>query len=114
MESMDDDFNSAGALGYLFELVRVINQARSENADDASLKPAQDLFTELTGVLGLSLNKSIDGESSAEPFIDLLVEIRKEIRSQKLWSLSDQIRDQLSELGVIIEDSKEGTSWRWK
>lgn len=114
LESMDDDFNSAGALGFLFELVRVINQARAENADDKNLKSAQDLLRELTGVLGLSLEKSTVGESSADPFIDLLVEIRKEIRSQKLWSLSDQIRDRLSELGVIIEDSKEGTSWRWK
>lgn len=114
LESMDDDFNSAGALGFLFELVRVINQARAENADDTILKSAQDLLRELTGVLGLSLDKSTVGESSADPFIDLLVEIRKEIRSQKLWSLSDQIRDRLSELGVIIEDSKEGTSWRWK
>lgn len=114
LDSMDDDFNSAGALGFLFELVRVINQARSENAEDASLKPAQDLLLELTGVLGLSLAASVGRESSADAFITLLVEIRKEIRTQKLWSLSDQIRDRLLELGVIIEDSKEGSSWRWK
>lgn len=114
LDSMDDDFNSAGALGFLFELVRVINQARSENAEDASLKPAQDLLLELTGVLGLSLAASGGRESSADAFITLLVEIRKEIRTQKLWSLSDQIRDRLLELGVIIEDSKEGSSWRWK
>lgn len=114
LDSMDDDFNSAGALGFLFELVRVINQARSENAEDASLKPAQDLLLELTGVLGLSLVASGGRESSADAFITLLVEIRKEIRTQKLWNLSDQIRDRLLELGVIIEDSKEGSSWRWK
>ena len=114
LDSMDDDFNSAGALGFLFELVRVINQARSENAEDASLKPAQDLLLELTGVLGLSLAASGGRESSADAFITLLVEIRKEIRTQKLWDLSDQIRDRLLELGVIIEDSKEGSSWRWK
>jgi cysteinyl-tRNA synthetase len=68
----------------------------------------------LSSVLGLSLNQTGIGESNADPFIDLLIEIRKEIRTQKLWPLSDQIRDRLLALGVIIEDSKEGTSWRWK
>jgi len=53
--SMDDDFNSAGALGYLFELVRVINQARADGASDAQLESAQGLLEELSGVLGLSL-----------------------------------------------------------
>ncbi len=114
LESMDDDFNSAGAMGFLFELVRVINQARSEGADETNLKSAQDLLLELSGVLGLSLKQTVTAESNADPFIDLLIEMRKEIRNQKLWSLSDQIRDRLMELGVIIEDSKEGTSWRWK
>jgi cysteinyl-tRNA synthetase len=113
-ESMDDDFNSAGAMGFLFEMVRVINQARSEGADETSLKPAQDLLIELSGVLGLSLKQMVNAESNADPFINLLIEIRKEIRTQKLWPLSDQIRDRLMALGVIIEDSKEGTSWRWK
>jgi len=43
----------------------------------------------------------------------LLVEVRSEVRAQKLWALSDQIRDKLAELGVTIEDGKEGSSWRW-
>jgi len=46
-------------------------------------------------------------------FIDLLIEVRAEVRKQKLWALSDQIRDKLKELGVTIEDSKDGTKWRW-
>jgi cysteinyl-tRNA synthetase len=114
IDSMDDDFNSAGAMGYLFELVRVINQARADGATDAELETAQDLLAELTGVLGLELEKNRGGENTSDEFIDLLVVVRTEIRTQKLWKLSDQIRDRLAELGVIIEDSKEGTSWRWK
>ena len=114
IDSMDDDFNSAGALGYLFELVRVINQARADGATDAELNSAQTLLAELTGVLGLELEKNRGGENASDEFIDLLVEVRTEIRTQKLWQLSDKIRDRLAELGVIIEDSKEGTSWRWK
>jgi cysteinyl-tRNA synthetase len=114
IEAMDDDFNSAGALGSLFELVRAINQARADGATDAQLKPAQGVLRELAGVLGLTLAQPQNDNQGAEPFIDLLVELRTEIRKQKLWALSDRIRDRLAELDVILEDSKEGTSWRRK
>jgi len=50
----------------------------------------------------------------AAPFIDLLLEVRTELRSEKLWALSDLVRDKLTELGVAIEDTKAGTTWRWK
>lgn len=114
MEAMDDDFNSAGALGQLFDLVRVTNQAHDAGAGPASLKKAQDLLRELTGVFGLSLERKAAKGAEAAPFIDLLVEIRNQLRNQKLWTLSDLVRDRLVELGVIIEDSKEGTRWRLK
>jgi cysteinyl-tRNA synthetase len=113
LESMDDDFNTAGALGHLFELVRSINQARDAGADAAGLTPAQDLLKTLDGVLGLRLEREPDAGQAA-PFIDLLIEIRRELRREKLWSLSDLVRDRLLELGVILEDSKDGTTWRWR
>jgi cysteinyl-tRNA synthetase len=113
-ESMDDDFNSAGALGYLFELVRAINQARADGAIDTELEPAQSTFKELTGVLGLQLAEKSASSNQAAAMVDLLIDLRKELRTQKLWQLSDKIRDRLAELGVILEDSKEGTTWRWK
>jgi cysteinyl-tRNA synthetase len=113
LESMDDDFNTAGALGHLFELVRSINQARDAGADAAGLTPAQDLLKTLAGVLGLRLEREPDAGQAA-PFIDLLIEIRRELRREKLWSLSDLVRDRLLELGVILEDSKDGTTWRWR
>ena len=112
LDSMDDDFNTAGALGHLFDLVRVINQARDAGADQESLQPAHDLLLELSGVLGLRLDKHRKETGDAAPLIDLLVEVRQELREQKLWSLSDKIRDQLEALGITVEDTKEGTSWR--
>ena len=112
-EAMDDDFNTAGALGHLFDLVRSINQARDAGADAAALAPAQDLLRSLAGVLGLRLEREDKGDQAA-PFIELLIEVRRELRQQKLWSLSDLVRDRLVELGVILEDNKDGTSWRWK
>ena len=111
--SMDDDFNSAGALGYLFELVRVINQARADGATDEQLKSSQDLLEELTGVLGLTLRAEKESQA-ADAFVNLLVEIRQDVRQAKLWELSDKIRDQLAELGVQVEDAKGGSTWYWK
>jgi cysteinyl-tRNA synthetase len=111
--AMDDDFNTAGALGHIFELVRAVNSARDAGATADQLQIAQDTLRELTGVLGLRLAEK-EGSTDADKFINLLVEVRGEVRNQKLWSLSDQIRDKLKELGVIIEDGKDGTSWRWE
>jgi cysteinyl-tRNA synthetase len=113
-EAMDDDFNTAGALGILFDLVRAINQARDAGVGSEKLQAAQDTLVELTGVFGLNMEKPQSTGGEAAPFIDLLVEIRRELRSQKLWALSDLVRNRLSELGVTIEDSKGGSTWNWK
>ena len=112
-ESMDDDFNTAGAMASLFELVRATNQARADGATDAQLKTAQDRMRLLAGVLGLTLQKETHGSGEAGVFIDLLLEMRVELRKQKLWALSDLVRDRLKELGVSIEDSKEGSTWHF-
>ncbi len=111
-EAMDNDFNTAGAIAALFELSKFINTARDNNATSEQLKPAQDTFRELANVLGLKLEEK-QGSGDADAFINLLIEVRAEVRKQKLWALSDQIRDKLKELGVTIEDSKDGTSWRY-
>ncbi|MCD4673223.1 MAG: cysteine--tRNA ligase [Anaerolineaceae bacterium] len=113
LESMDDDFNTGGALGNLFDLVRNLNKARDEGAANEELAPGQSLLRKLTGVLGLQLTGKDHDDQSAAPFIDLLVELRTEIRKQKLYALSDQIRERLAELGVTLEDSKQGTTWHF-
>ena len=111
-EAMDDDFNSAGALGHLFDLVKGINQARAIGLAAEPLQKAQTLLVELTGVLGLQLHRDDQLESGAAVFIDLLLEVRTALREAKQWELSDMIRDRLAELDVMIEDGKEGTAWR--
>jgi cysteinyl-tRNA synthetase len=64
-------------------------------------------------VLGLKLEDPDTRASgvAAAPFIDLLVEVRAELRAQKLWALSDIVRDRLAALGVTIEDTPTGTHW---
>jgi cysteinyl-tRNA synthetase len=110
-EAMDDDFNSSGALACLFELVHTINSARDAGATEAQLQPARKTLQTLTGVLGLRLDEKRSSSEDAEKFIALLVEIRSEARKQKNWALSDLIRDRLKDLGVILEDNKDGTTW---
>jgi len=114
ISSMDDDFNTSGALASLFELVRAINQARADGASAEQISAAQDTICKLTGVLGLTLEKTDNSDHAVDGFVDLLIEIRKDLRANKLWQLSDKVRDRLVELGVILEDSREGTSWHWK
>ncbi len=109
--AMDDDFNTAGALAHLFDLVRMINQARDGGVETGTLQGAQTLLLDLTSLLGLTLKTPPPQTQSLAPFIDLLLEIRRELRSQKLWALSDQIRDRLQEMGVTVEDGKDGTTW---
>lgn len=110
--SMDDDFNTAGALGSLFDLVKAINQARTAGVAEEHLKPSQDLLRDLANVLGLELKTDEALERSAAVFIDLLLEIRTALREAKQWDLADLIRDRLADLGVTIEDGKGGTTWR--
>jgi cysteinyl-tRNA synthetase len=112
IDAMDDDFNTPLALAALYELVKAINTARDSGATSEQLQPGQAMLRELTGVLGLRLQEK-QGSSEDEAHVNALIEERNEARKQKQWARSDEIRDQLKAMGVVIEDSKEGTKWRW-
>ena len=105
---MDDDFNTAAALGHLYNLVRAINQGRDAGV---VLNDAQNTLRDLAGVLGLQLREGHDGDDDATPYLQLLIQVRDELRQQKLWAMSDLIRDRLAELGVVVEDSADGSTW---
>jgi cysteinyl-tRNA synthetase len=108
-EAMDDDFNTPVAVSVLFDLARLANRAGG-----AERTAAQGKLIELAGVLGLELR---DPEAAATggdiaPFVELLLEVREQLRQQKNWALSDAIRDGLTEQGVTVEDSAAGATWR--
>ncbi len=113
--AMDDDFNTPGALAALFDLARAINRSRDEGANPQDIAAAQGKLRELMGVLGLRAEPaSADGRGQeAAPFIELLLEIRQELRGAKQYQLADRVRDGLTKLGVALEDKPEGTTWRW-
>jgi cysteinyl-tRNA synthetase len=111
-EAMDSDFNTAGAIAALFELVKAINTSRDNGATNEQLEPVQKVFRELAGVLGLKLEDK-KGSSEQDAQVNALIAERTEARKQKQWARSDEIRDQLKAMGVTIEDSKDGTTWKW-
>ena len=92
---MNDDFNTSGAMAAIFDLVRAINQARSDGATQAQLTPALEVFNELTSVLGLELSEKEFIDSKADPFIALLIRLRADLRAERNWALADQVRDEL-------------------
>lgn len=112
--AMDDDFNTAGALAALFELTRAINRARDEGAAADDLRAAQAKLIALAEVLGLHLLKGAPARDTltAAPFIELLLETRAELRKAKQYAASDRIRDRLKELGIEVEDSAQGSTWK--
>lgn len=114
IEAMDDDFNTSSAMAAIYELVKIINQARADGANDTQLEQAQSVFVELTGTLGLVLSEESSQGTSADAFIELLVALRRDLRAEKNWKMSDKIRDELKSLGVILEDGKDGTTWSWE
>jgi|GEM_PF-992245 len=110
--AMDDDFNTAGALAQLFELVRAIHQARDAGAETAAIGEAQSTLRRLAGVLGLRLERAEAGVSTLAPLVELLIELRQDLRKAGQYPLADRIRERLTELGIVLEDGKQGTTWR--
>ena len=113
--AMDDDFNTAAALAALYDLAREINRARTDGASAVEIAPAQATIRNLAGVLGLTLAEPAGGEEAAlaaQPFIELLVEVRRELRAAKQWALADRVRDGLAKLGVTLEDRPGSTGWK--
>jgi cysteinyl-tRNA synthetase len=105
--AMDDDFNTAGALGNLFDLVRAINQARADGATDEQLAGAQSEFKELTSVFGLTLEKTQEFEP-AEPFKEELANILEEVKRAEIYNESVEYQVAVSNfenLYVRVEDS---------
>lgn len=114
IESMDDDFNTAGAMAALFELVRAINVARDAGVGATALGQAQAELRELAAVLGLTFERSRSQSQEAAPFIELLIALRAELRKAKQYAMADSVRTRLLDLGIVLEDGPQGTRWKTK
>ena len=111
MDVMDDDFNTPQALAILFDLARKINRAGETGADTTEARHA---LKELAGVLGLTLKATEKPFTDAAPFIELLLTTRKKLRDARQFQLADEIRTTLLKMGLTLEDTNTGTSWKRK
>jgi len=107
IEAMDDDLNTAQAIGHLFEIVRLVNQEIESDADPRTLRADRRTLRELTDVLGLLPGLGEEGEEVPEE-VRRLVEERAEARAAKDWARADEIRDRITEAGYAVEDLPEG------
>lgn len=144
-DAMDDDLNTALALGELFKFASAINRARDEGYGGATFTKAQESLRKFLTVLGFRLDAYEKTKTvSADPFRDLLadllaksaelgvtdvptaegdeadayinalVQFRTVVRKAKQYQLADEVRKSLTGLGVVLEDTPQGTKWKWE
>ena len=108
IEAMDDDLNTADGITAVFELVRDLNTMSADSSTSKEqLMAGAALFDELTGVLGIVYNRNRGEEIPAE--ILELAEQRKAARKEKNFALADELRDRISSMGYVIEETRQGT-----
>jgi len=114
-EAMDDDFNTPNALSVLFEMAREINKLKTEDTEKANGLAAR--LRELAGILGLLqqdpekfLQAGSDDDEVAK--IEALIKQRNEARAAKDWAAADAARNELTAMGIVLEDGPNGTTWR--
>ena len=109
ISAMDDDLNTADAIASIFELVRDINtNVVGKTPSKALVEGAIAMFDELTGVLGLVYNRKTE---TLDSNVEALIEARTNARKEKNWAEADRIRDQLKEMGIVLEDTAQGVKW---
>jgi len=109
IEAMDDDINTADAVSVIFELARFINTNVNESSSLDFAKKCYDMFIELTGVLNIvskNKNESLDEE------VEKLINERVTAKKERNFARADEIREQLLQMGIVLEDTRQGTKWR--
>ena len=110
IEAMDDDLNTADALSIIFELARFMNSNVNENSTKEFANKVLDKFNELTGVLNV-VNKKHE-EDMLDEEIEALIQKRTDAKKNKDFKLADEIRNELLEKGIVLEDTRQGVKWR--
>ena len=111
IEAMDDDFNTADALAVLLSCPETNSYLSQAAPDRLVVEKTLALFEEVGDILGFFADKE---DSVLDSTINELIERRQAARQAKDWAAADAIRDQLSEMGIILEDTPQGVRWRKK
>ncbi len=109
-DSLDDDLNTAGALGALFEMVRQVNAALDrQQVATHEVAACLALLAEFEAIFGIPLGQ---GEEALAPELVAKIEAREEARAERRWADADRLRDELEAAGVVVEDTPTGTHWK--
>jgi cysteinyl-tRNA synthetase len=112
-EAMSDDLNTPIAISHLFDAVRIINSINDDKVkiDAESLEKLKSLFQVfIFDILGLVEDKASNDDLSSD-LIDMILNLRMDIKANKDYATADKIRDELTKLGVVIKDKKDGFDW---
>jgi len=125
LDAMDDDFNTGGAIGELFEVVHALNRFANQLTADPGAESSSRLdeyragmvvLKELSQILGLFGRPPVvvqpSGDALTAPLVGLLIDLRARLRKEKNFALADEVRNRLSGLGITLEDRPDGTRWR--
>ncbi len=113
IEAMDDDFNTANAISAIYDLIKFSNININAESSKEFAKTAKEQINKLCSVLGL-LESEGNTDSKLSEKVEKMLNDRKEARQRKDWAAADAIRDALSDMGVLIEDTPSGTRWSLK
>lgn len=108
-EAMDDDFNTADAISVIFELVKFINSNTGEESSKAYLQNLYEELKMLTDICGLLIEPK---QELLDADIEKLIRERQDARKQKNFARADEIRNELLEKGIVLEDTREGVKWK--
>lgn len=121
MEAMRDDFNTALAISHMFALGKEIN-IYHKSVTDAGVKPdgklldiLSSVFAEMCSIIGVLEKEEVTaaaGDSKEAELIEMIIKMRQEARSAKNYALADSLRNQLTEMGIVLEDTPQGVKWK--
>ncbi|MGC8641617.1 MAG: cysteine--tRNA ligase [Isosphaeraceae bacterium] len=118
LDAMDDDFNTGGALGELFDIVHAVNRLSASQAlgDRQGYLAGMTVLRELSQLLGIfhkpPAKPAAGGDALTSSLLELLLELRARLRKEKNFAMADEVRNRLTSLGVVLEDRPDGTRWR--
>lgn len=113
VEAMNDDFNTPVAFSVLFDLAHAINTAREKNRDDATeLANVLLYLTNMVGLLERPIEEYFKGSNDDADVIEQLIKERNQARANKDWARADEVRKELSDKGIVLEDGSSGTTWK--
>jgi cysteinyl-tRNA synthetase len=113
--AMEDDFNTARALGYMFDFVNKVNKVMAERSPNLSfLLAAERALTGMGSISGFVKGRAVEKARIDEFQIEMLIDERNIARRKRDWEKADEIRSDLEKIGVVLEDTPVGTRWKYR